>query len=121
MTAQIQAGIGEPPVTTGDSNHRPADVSRVRVLRLKRRVAEGIAENTRKDYLWQLSNHLLPFFGSYLLSEFSERLVDEFKDRKLEERARVLAARDAGISSKTAAATPDGRYRTRRSTSSWSC
>jgi hypothetical protein len=32
-------------------------------LWLRGRVAEGIAENTRKDVLWQLSNHLLPFFG----------------------------------------------------------
>ena len=40
---------------------------------LKRRIAEGIAENTRKDYLWQLSNHLLPFFGSYAIDEISER------------------------------------------------
>jgi integrase len=97
VTAQIQAGIWEPPATTGDPTTGPPTFHEYASLWLKRRVAEGIAENTRKDYLWQLSNHLLPFFGGYLLSDLSERLVEEFKDRKLEERARVLAARDAGI------------------------
>src|SRR3954452_8578842 len=74
---------------------------------LKRRVAEGIAGNTRRDYLWQLSNHLLPFFGSYTIEELSERLVEEFKDSELDERARVVAAEQAGVVLRDA----DGRPR----------
>src|SRR3954453_23902228 len=74
---------------------------------LKRRIAEGIAENTRKDYLWQLSNHVLPFFGRYDLTVVSERLVEQFKEHKLDERSQIVAAKNAGVQLRDA----DGRVR----------
>lgn len=43
----------------------------------------GWAENTIRDYRWQL-DHLLPFFYNYRLSEISVAEVDRFKHRMLE-------------------------------------
>lgn len=97
VTAQIRAGVWEPPAPRDDPKAGPPTFHEHASLWLKRRVAEGIAENTREDYLWQLSNHLLPFFGGYALNDLNERLVDEFKERKLDERAQILAAQESGF------------------------
>ena len=97
VAAQISAGIWEPPRRRGDPAEAPPNFHEYASMWLKRRIAEGIAENTRKDYLWQLSNHLLPFFGRYALLEITEHLVEEFKERKLDERAQIPAAAEAGI------------------------
>lgn len=96
ITAQIRAGIWEPPPRPGEPADAPPTFHEYASMWLKRRIAEGIAENTRRDYLWQLSNHLLPFFGSCAIDEISERLIEEFKEHKLDERARIVAAENAG-------------------------
>ena len=96
VCAQIRAGIWAPPrPRTGDKQPEPT-FHEFASIWLRGRVAEGIADNTRRDLLWQLSNHLLPFFGGYLLGEITAELVREFKDGKLAERERVIAAADAG-------------------------
>ncbi|MBA3262010.1 MAG: site-specific integrase [Thermoleophilaceae bacterium] len=41
--------------------------------------------NTVSAYRFELSHHLLPFFGSYRLSEITPRLVDHYKAAKLRE------------------------------------
>jgi hypothetical protein len=64
LLAQIEAGIWYPPPRRGDAPETPPTFHEYASMWLRRRVAEGIAENTRKDLLWQPSNHLLPFFGS---------------------------------------------------------
>jgi integrase len=94
--AQIRAGIWEPPRARSTEEQPEPTFHEYASLWLRRRVAEGIAENTRKDYLWQLSNHLLPFFGSYRLSGITPQLVEAFKEHKLDDRARVIAAAEAG-------------------------
>ena len=107
MYAQIRAGIWEPPrPRTGDDQPEPT-FHEYASLWLRGRVAEGIADNTRKDLRRQRSNHLLPFFGRYLVSEITVELVEEFKKRKLAEREQVTPRRRPRRSSWTA----DGRPR----------
>ena len=55
-----------------------------------------VAENTKRDYLWQLGTHILPLLGAYRLNDISTQTLEEFKEHKLEERAHILAARQAG-------------------------
>ena len=47
--------------------------------------SEGLSENTLKDYLWQLSNHLLPFFARHRLSEITIAEVDRYRQAKVQE------------------------------------
>jgi len=107
VNAQIRAGIWEPPRRRASGEQPEPTFHEYASLWRRRLVNEGIAENTRKDLLWQLSNHLLPFFGSYSLSEITVRLVEEFKEHKLDERTRVNAAVQAGAGPRHA----DGRQR----------
>jgi integrase len=41
--------------------------------------------NTRVDYAWQLSNHLLPFFASHRLSQITIAEVDRYRAAKVRE------------------------------------
>jgi len=107
VMAQIRAGVWQPPRRRGEPEDVVPTFHEWASSWLKRRLAEGIAENTRKDYLWQLSCHLLPFFGHYLVSDVDERSVEAFKDHKLDERARIAAAYDAGVPLRD----PEGRIR----------
>ncbi len=43
----------------------------------------GCEENTRLDYSWQLSSHLLPFFAGHRLSQITAAEVDRYKAAKL--------------------------------------
>lgn len=97
VLAQIAAGIWEPPAKRGEQPDQVPTFHEYASMWLKRRVVEGIKNNTRKDYLWQLSNHLLPFLGSYRVDEIDLSLVERFKDAKLDERARIVAAQENGI------------------------
>jgi len=45
--------------------------------------AEGLSENTLKDYTWQLCNHLLPFFAEHRLSEITISEVDRYRQKKV--------------------------------------
>jgi integrase len=94
--AQIRAGIWQPPRPRQTDAKPEPTFHEYASLWLRRRIAEGIAENTRKDYLWQLSSHLLPFFGAYQLSDITPQVVEAFKETKLDERARVTAAAEFG-------------------------
>ena len=76
VLAQIAAGIWEPPAKRGEQPDQVPTFHEYASMWLKRRVVEGIKSNTRKDYLWQLSNHLLPFFGSYRVDEIDLSLVE---------------------------------------------
>jgi len=97
VLAQIGAGIWKPPPKRGEFPDQPPTFHEYASMWLKRRAVEGIKDNTRKDYLWQLSNHLLPFLGPYCLDEIGLSLVEQFKDAKLDERARIAAAKERGI------------------------
>ena len=48
--------------------------------------------NTRVDYGWQLTNHLLPFFKDHRLSQITIAEVDRYRATKLRESARLAAA-----------------------------
>jgi integrase len=41
--------------------------------------------STRSDYLWQLSNHLLPFFASHTLTQITVPEVDRYRQAKVAE------------------------------------
>lgn len=43
------------------------------------------AQGTREDYLWQLKNHLLPFFARYELRDIDVAAVDRYRERKVAE------------------------------------
>jgi integrase len=47
---------------------------------------------TRLDYAWQLSNHLLPFFGHHRLSQITIAEVDRYRQAKVSEARTVRAA-----------------------------
>jgi integrase len=55
-----------------------------------------IDDNTRLDYRWRLTRHLLPFFANYRLNEIDRELCLVFKARKLQEAHEVRAALAAG-------------------------
>jgi integrase len=60
--------------------------------------------NTRADYEWQLSGHLLPYFARLHLSEITVADVDKYRRTKVEEserRARALAAWQARLTAET--------------------
>jgi integrase len=97
VLAQVRTGIWEPPRPRQRPGEREEpSFHEFASLWLRRRIAEGISENTRADYLWQLSNHLLPYFGHYRLGEITPRLVEDFKERKLDQRAQLIAAMREG-------------------------
>jgi integrase len=56
-----------------------------------------LAENTRKDYEWRLSCHLLPFFEAYKPSEIDEVLVDRYRKAKVDERREAEELRRQGV------------------------
>src|SRR3954467_11752771 len=62
VQAEIRAGRGTPPKpknSAGDPTlHEFAS------LWFKRKVADGIADKTRRDLDWQLAVHILPFLGA---------------------------------------------------------
>jgi integrase len=51
---------------------------------------------TRLDYEWQLSHHLLPFFGGHHLSQITIAEVDRYRQTKVSEAESVRAAAAAG-------------------------
>ena len=55
-----------------------------------------IEVNTRRDYLWRLRNHLLPFFGPRRLDEIDADRCVSFKARKMREARDLRAAIAAG-------------------------
>src|SRR3954452_2036856 len=55
-----------------------------------------IDANTRADYRWRLTVHLLPFFGPYPLDEIDRQLCLRFKEAKLREADELRAAIAAG-------------------------
>jgi len=50
------------------------------------------SENTRLDYQWQLSHHLLPFFKNHRLSQITIAEVDRYRAAKIAESARRTKA-----------------------------
>jgi hypothetical protein len=55
-----------------------------------------IDANTRDDYRWRLTRHLLPFFASYRLDKIDRELCSAFKAHKLQEAQELRAALAAG-------------------------
>ncbi|MGO9319222.1 MAG: tyrosine-type recombinase/integrase [Solirubrobacteraceae bacterium] len=45
-----------------------------------------VRENTRKDLEWQLTKHLIPFFGAYELGAIDKQLFKKFREFKLAQR-----------------------------------
>ena len=95
VLAQIRAGIWQPPRPKTNPTDQPS-FHEHSSLWLRRKAAEGISDNTRKDLLWRLSNHLLPFFGEYPIGAITPELVEKYKDYELARRERILALRRAG-------------------------
>jgi integrase len=53
-------------------------------------------ESTRLDYEWQLSHHLLPFFGAHKLSQITVAEVDRYRQHKAAEAETIRAAAAKG-------------------------
>lgn len=47
-----------------------------------------VAPATEAAYFWELTHHLLPFFGAYRLSHIDVTLVDRYRDEKVRQRER---------------------------------
>jgi len=95
VCAQIRAETWVPPAAD-DEVPAPPTFHEYASAWLKRQVAEGISENTRKDYFWQLSCHVLPFLGSYRIDEITDQVAEAFKEHKLDERAMIVGVLEAG-------------------------
>ena len=95
VCAQIRAGTWTPPRKSTETTEVPT-LHEYASLWLKRRVAEGLAKNTRADYLWRLSSHILPFLGAYGVDEITDEVVEAFVEHMLDERAMIVAAIEAG-------------------------
>src|SRR5215207_4776827 len=57
-------------------------------------VSLGLGERTREDYLWRLSNHLLPHFARLPLSAITVEEVDRYRRSKERERAALISSRE---------------------------
>jgi integrase len=73
-----------------------------------------IDATTEADYLWRLSNHLLPFFGRDQLDQIDRRRCEAFKAFKLKEAADLRAAIAAGADIRDPRSDRRGRPRNRR-------
>ncbi len=51
---------------------------------------------TRSDYEWQLSHHLLPFFGAHRLSQITIAEIDRYRQTKVAEAEAITQAADKG-------------------------
>jgi integrase len=65
-------------------------------------------EATRADYLWQLRDHLLPFFCDHRVSAITVSEVDRYRERKLAEARRRGARIDAARTNGETARWPSG-------------
>jgi integrase len=86
LLADIERGIWRPPTA------QPAPVEPVEVPTFHQFASEWFeahkAEwrpNTRVDYGWQLSNHLLPYFAGHRLTEITIEEVDRYRSFKVRE------------------------------------
>lgn len=69
------------------------------------RKRRGVDDDTRDDYEWRLSNHLLPFFKSYRLSEIDIDAVERYIAAKLTERDELREAGKRALSNDSINAT----------------
>lgn len=96
--ADVERGIWRPP-DRGPAAHAPAlpeDPTFHEFASQWYRANEaGWRPNTRIDYQWQLTNHLLPFFAGHRLSQITVEEVDRYRAAKVREaaqNAKALAA-----------------------------
>jgi integrase len=54
------------------------------------------AESTALDYEWQLTHHLLPFFGNHHLSQITIAEVDRYRQKKVSEAKAIRTAATEG-------------------------
>ena len=103
ILARVRAGVWEPrePAAPPVEPARDPDVPRVRVGMATAKVQgvlgdKPIDDNTRSDYRWRLTRHLLPFFATYRLDQIDRELCLAFKARKLQEAHELREALAAG-------------------------
>src|SRR3954451_2909141 len=104
--ARIRAGVWQRPARASDGRDARATASMPSFheyaswwLQAKGDGVIGhkpIDANTRADYRWRLTVHLLPFFGAYPLDEIDRRLCLRFKEAKLREAEELRSAIAAG-------------------------
>ena len=73
-----------------------------------------IDANTRAEYRWRLTAHLLPFFGAYRPDDIDRRLCLRFKEAKLREAEELRAPIEAGAVLRDAAGAACARSGWRR-------
>src|SRR3954469_23508002 len=107
VLAHVRAGVWEPPGATKTDAETTARADAMPTFHqyaswwLQAKVDgvighKPIDANTRADYRWRLTVHLLPFFGAYPLHEIDRRLCLRFKEVKLREADELRAAIAAG-------------------------
>jgi Phage integrase, N-terminal SAM-like domain len=94
VLADVRRGIWQPPdrqpIPTPD---RPADPTFHQFASdWFQANQDAWRPNTRVDYGWQLTNHLLPFFKDHRLSQITIAEVDRYRAAKLREATRLARA-----------------------------
>lgn len=98
----IKAGVWQPPQPETDhgtkvvATPRQAPVFQEVATRFLRRKSLILAENTTKDLRWRITDHLLPYFASMSVDAVDNDAVFGYIETKLNQRERVIEARDRG-------------------------
>lgn len=103
VLADVRRGIWRPPVpvATDDARELPTfhEFASQWFERQKLeagRSGSGLADKSREDLEWRLTNHLLPAFKDKLLDQITVEDVDRFRAAKVAERKEIEAAAARG-------------------------
>jgi integrase len=93
VLADVERGLWQPPERQAVPAAAPAlpeDPTFHEFASQWYRASEGgWRENTRVDYQWQLTSHLLPFFAKHRLSQITIQEVDRYRTAKVREAAKI--------------------------------
>jgi len=92
INSEVERGVWQPPSPPPIVETRTDPTFRVFASQWFHATKGEWRENTQADYLWQLRDHLLPFFKDHLLSQITIDEVDRYRRAKLAEADRIKAA-----------------------------
>ena len=94
VLADVRRGIWRPPAPDPTPEPEQRDPSFHEFsTEWYRGVELGLAERTQVDYMWRLSNHLLPHFARMRLSAITVEQLDRYRSAKERERLALEQAR----------------------------
>jgi integrase len=97
IAAEVSAGIWVPPAREDPKADKAKPPTfHEAATRFLRRKSLPVEENTRNDLRWRITDHLLPFFAEAPVAAIDHDSVFKYIEHKLDQRNRVLDAKDAG-------------------------